>query len=108
MEVIPYDAVANAVVVFFAFCGAIVLIVNAVKAVKDLRKPSNDHIKMVLDHDEKLLNDYEDISELKKEVRIILECLRPMLKHQIDGNSVDVLQEKLDFLDRYLINLVEK
>lgn len=84
------------------------MVANAIKAVKDMRKPQTDQASLVMEHDEKLLNDYKDIQELKKEVRIILECLRPMLQHLVDGDDVESLKERLDFLDRYLINLIER
>lgn len=108
MDIIPYEIVANTIVVLLALCGTVVLLVNTWKAIRDIRKPNADHIRMVLEHEEKLSNDYNDIAELKEEMRIVLSTLRPMLQHLIDGNNVDSLQEQLDFLDRYLINLIER
>ena len=107
-EAIPYNAVANAVVIFFAFCGAVVLAVNAWKAIKDIRKPHDDTVAKVLSHDEKLIHDFEDLNEIKEEIRIILECLMPVMTHLIDGNDVENLKSKRDFLETYLIRLVQK
>lgn len=108
MDIISYELVANTIVVILAFCGVIVMVSNTVKAMKELHKPREDQTRMVMEHDEKLMHDYDDITELKQEMRIILETLLPMLQHLIDGDDVDSLKRQKEFLETYLINLVER
>lgn len=108
MEPIGYSVLAQAIVVFFAGCGAFVLLVNAYRGLKELRKPHDDTAKTVMEHDEKLIHDYEEIGEIKQELRIVLECLMPVMTHLIDGNDVENLKSKRDFLETYLINLIER
>ena len=103
-----YQTISSAFIVVLAACGSFTLLVNAWKALKEMKKPHDDTVAKVLSHDEKLIHDFNELGEIKEEIRIILQCLMPVMTHLIDGNDVENLKEKRDFLETYLIRLVEK
>lgn len=113
-------------VTFEVVWGAILLVgmvITAATSVLTLREkavavraPHQQRIEQVADHERKLAKDYErldklesDVATLKADVnelstlnRIQTKALQALLKHEIDGNDVHMLETEQEFIDRYL------
>lgn len=106
MPIFDYSVVANAVVVVLAAIGAATAILTLVEKVRSVSKPGHERMNrheeyLARDHDE-IANARSDIDELKSENRIQTETLLVMLQHMIDGNDIEALKERRDFMFRYL------
>lgn len=88
---------------FASIAAAILAGFNLYDRIKAAKKPHDDHIKQVKDHEQKLLRDFETIKEMQAEQRILLQNDLLVMEHIINGNHVDKLQEQRDFIHRYLI-----
>lgn len=117
MSAFSYDALAQAVMVLFALVGIALTVLNLIKAIRDVKKPHDDHIHMVHDHENKLVHDYEVIEEhgerldrleasmkeMEGQNRIIISALKAQLLHEIDGvNHIEDLKVEYGILSRYL------
>lgn len=100
---------------FLAFCGGVsalgVAITYIAKAVGWIRRPEikqndtlNDHEKRISKLEEKVDNDYNDIKVLQNEVKMMLEAVVAIMKHEIDGNHTEDLLNTQNKIEKYLIN----
>lgn len=71
--------------------------------IKLAKKPHEDRVQMIQEHDRKLENDYQVIKEMQTEQRILLQNDLLIMEHIINGNHIHKLQEQRDFIHRYLI-----
>ena len=101
------ENIGDQILLFFAafasVVGAIIAGFNLYDRFKAAKKPHDDHVKQVKEHEEKLLRDYETMREIQAEQRILLQNDLLVMEHIINGNHVDKLQEQRDFIHRYLI-----
>lgn len=112
---LSYDALATTVVVLLGLCAAIVAFDKAVKVIKSWRAPRatmegelvrrqaecDKHFK----RDDKRLEALEAAAAEQKEIdRVMLQALRAILSHEINGNSVDRMREANEAIDDMLIN----
>lgn len=104
MDIIEYEVVAQGFMTFLALCGVIVLLLNVATGFRNFRKPYEERLDQLREHEEKLLNDYEEIKDLKDEVRILLQGQMLITEHIVTGNHVDKLRKHYDDTQRYLID----
>ena len=112
---VSYDALAITVVVLLGLCSAIVLIDKAVMAVRSWRAPrqtmEGELVKRQAECDKHFKNDNRRIDNLEKAMveqkeidRVMLQALRAILSHEINGNSIDRMCEANQAIDDMLIN----
>ena len=114
-QYLPYESVANFVVVLFLIFGAIITIDKVLDVIKKHRKPKmtaeqelaqrqaacDRHFKRDLDRIEALEKGQKQQQETD---RVVLTALRAILSHEINGNSIDRMKEANDDIDKMLIN----
>lgn len=98
-----YSDIQTTVVVLLGVIAAFVLVVNGMKAWKELRKPSADLKQLVEDHDEKLINDHERLNDLKKSNEYQAKLLLQIANHLIDGNHKNEMMKARDEMQAYLV-----
>lgn len=98
-----YADIQTTVVVLLGLVAAFVLIVNGLKAWKEVRKPSTDLKQLVEDHDEKLINDHERLNDLKKSNEFQAKLLLQIANHLIDGNHKEQMIHARDEMQAYLV-----
>lgn len=103
MNIIPYDVVASAFMVFFAALGVFLTVYNVIKAIKDLKKPHNDHIAQVADHDSAIARNTAKLNEIQNEMYMILDGHMLVIEHLITGNHIPSLKDHKELVMRYLI-----
>ena len=90
-------------VVLLAILAFIVLIGNAVKTVKDWKKPKDDFDSWRREVDDKLDKDNKRLKHLEEGNKVKCRALMALLSHEINGNSTDKLTNALSDLNDYLI-----
>lgn len=103
-QLLTVETEVTIVMGILALVGVANTVFTFVEKVKSAKKPHDDHIAMVEAHEEKLLNDYELIRDMQTEQRILLQNDLLIMEHIINGNHVDKLKERVDFIQRYLID----
>jgi hypothetical protein len=103
MDYMSYDTLAASFMVLLAACAALAVIWGAVKAVREIRKPTAELHAKVEEHERKLLNDHERLDELKEASDLQMEMLLQLANHAIDGNHTAQMIEVRDRMQRYLI-----
>lgn len=103
MQYIQYDTLATSFVVLLAACAALAVIWGAVKAVREIRRPSVELKALVDEHERKLVRDHERLEDLKEANDLQMEMLLQLANHAIDGNHVAQMVEVRDRMQRYLI-----
>lgn len=80
------------------------------------RQPHKRHMEQVDEHERKLAADYQRLEKLEENVetlirdgkelhtlnRIQTTAIQALLKHEIDGNDIHMLETEQAFIDRYL------
>ena len=66
-------------------------------------QPVNTLENTVEDHERKLKNDHERITELEESNRIIMRALMAVMSHEVNGNSTDKLQKSMEEIQEFLI-----
>lgn len=103
-QLLTMETVVVVVMAVLAVMGIANTALTFAEKVKKAKQPHDDHIEMVQQHEEKLLNDYELIREMQAEQRILLQNDLLIMEHIINGNHVEKLKEQRDFIHRYLID----
>ena len=91
------------VIVAVALLAFVVLLGNAVKTIRDWRKPGMSEEEWRRDVDAKLGSDNKRIGSLEEGNKVICKALIALLSHEINGNSDDKLRKALADLNDYLI-----
>lgn len=104
MESVTLVQLRDFVIVALAILAFIVLLGNAIKTLKDWRKPTNDATQWRNEMDESMADNTERIKKVEDGNRVIMKALIAMMNHEINGNSVDKLQKALGELNDYLID----
>lgn len=111
-----YEELVTFVVVLMAVVGGMTTVLALWEKLTKFRKPHEDRIHALEEHEQKLMHDYteleehetricaleEDMKEVIAQNRILISALKTLLKHCIDGNDVNALQVEYGILDRYL------
>lgn len=97
---------------FLAACAAIITIVNAWRAVREVSNtlPDKRQDEMLGEHEQKIKAIEERLDKgdsrfdvISKGSRITQEALLALMSHAINGNDVEKLQSAKDKLEKYLI-----
>ena len=86
------------------WCGFIGAVWAVVKIWKEIKKPTDDNNKMILEHEKKLKDDDERLKEIETTDKLILQSLLVIINHDITGNGIDQLKNARDEIQEYLIN----
>lgn len=111
-----YEEVVNAIVVFLAAVGGVTAVLTLGEKYRTLRKPHDQRINKLAEHEQKLLHDYteleeheqrlckmeRDVCEVLSQNRLMIKAVKTLLKHCIDGNDIAALRVEYGILDRYL------
>lgn len=107
MENITFGQLAGLAALVLVLVGAYNTIMSASKNYREEKKrkdaPVNTLETKVNEHEEKLKNDHERLTDLEDSNRIILRALMAMLSHEINGNSDEKLRASFDEIQKYLI-----
>lgn len=103
MEALTLVQIRDFVIVAVAILAFLVLLGNAIKTIKEWRKPGMSEAEWRREVDEKLGSDNKRIKSLEEGNKAICKALIALLSHEINGNSSDKLQNALAELNNYLI-----
>lgn len=103
MEKLTLEQIRDFVIVLLAILAFIILLANAIKALKEWRKPHDDRESWRRDVDEKLNRDNKRLNDLEEGNRVICRGILAMLSHEINGNSNDKLLASQQEITNYLI-----
>lgn len=103
MENLTLEQIRDFVIVLLAILAFIILLANAIKALKEWRKPHDDRESWRHDVDEKLNRDNKRLSDLEEGNKVICRGILAMLSHEINGNSNDKLLASQQEITNYLI-----
>lgn len=103
MENLTLVQLKDFAIVFFAIVAFIVLIGNAIKTLKDWRKPHDNFAKWQSDVDKKLGRDNERIESIESGNKVICRGILALLSHEINGNSTEKLKSSQQEITDYLI-----
>ena len=103
-EISPWIVAAILVTTVFSVINFGSSALTFIEKVKETKRPHDEHVAMVKEHDQKLLNDYHTIRDMQTELRLLLSSQLQVLDHIISGNHIDKLKESRDFIERYLID----
>lgn len=107
--------VTDVVTIILAICGGISVIGAAAvyigKAVGWIRKPEHRQDEILKDHEQRITvletktdKDYVSITELQKEMSMILRAVVAIMKHEINGNDTADLKQAQREIEEYLIS----
>ena len=91
-------------IVAIAIMGFIVLLGNVIKVIKDWRKPGMSEAKWREDVNRQLGDNSERIDSIEACNKVVCKALIAMLRHEINGNSIDKLKKAMQDLQEYLID----
>ena len=103
MESLSLIQIKDFAIVAIAIMGAIVLVGNVVKTIKEWRKPSVSETEWKRGVDEAVKDHGEHIESLEEGNKVICKALMAIMSHEINGNSIDKLQKAYDDMNEYLI-----
>ena len=103
MENLTLAQLKDFAVVALALLAFVVLLGNAVKAMKDWKKPRDDLLSWRRGVDDTLSSDSSRLRALEDGNRVICRGILALLSHEINGNSVDKLRASQQELTNYLI-----
>ena len=86
------------------WCGFLASVFAVYKIWKEIKKPTDDKNKMILEHEKKLKDDDERLKEIETTDKLILQSLLVIINHDITGNGIDQLKNTRDEIQEYLIN----
>ena len=104
------------VLMVMAIMNFAILGINFWQKIREVKKPHDDHVSMVQEHDEKLNHDFKsitdhekriqnienDLTEVKEQNNILISAVKQLLKHCIDGNDINMLKVEHGIMERYL------
>lgn len=103
MQGVTFDEIGIAVLLILAAINAGTAVMTFIEKFKNAKKPHDEHLAQVAEHDEKLDRDYKLLQEVVSRLGILLQGHLLILDHLIQGNHVDKLKEHREFIERYLI-----
>ena len=103
MGELKLSQIKDFVIVLVALLAFLVLLGNAIKTIREWRKPGMTEAEWRKDVDDKLGRDNKRIASLEEGNRVICRALMALLSHEINGNSNEKLVKALADLNDYLI-----
>lgn len=104
MSEVTFDQIVIVVLLLLAGVNAGNTVLSFVKNIKEAKKPHDDHVTKVNEHEEKLDRDWQALQLMRDELGILLNGQMLLLQHEITGDHIEKLQEHQDFIQRYLID----
>ena len=104
MESLSLVQIRDFVIVLLAVLAFIVLVGNVVKTIKEWRTPGLSVARWRTEMDESMKDNTDRIKKVEDGNKVIMKALIAMMKHELNGNSVDKLQKAMDELNEYLID----
>lgn len=104
MENLTFVQIKDFIIVLLAIAGAIVLIGNVVKTIRDWKKPSEDLDAWREDVDRKLSMDDERLKAIEDGNKVVTRGVLALISHELNGNSNDKLQKSQAEITNYLID----
>lgn len=123
LHYLAFDEIGITVAVIAVALAFVVLVWNAVKAIHDWRnlakKPTadriEDHEKRITTLEEcchevrgKLASDWEFQQEEKEFNMLMLESIRELLKHSLDGNHTNGLVDAASKIEKYMLQQMKR
>lgn len=103
MEELNVVQVKDFIIVLLAIAGAIVLIGNVVKTIRDWRKPSANMQEWKREVDQKLDNDNKRLTAIEEGNKVMTRGMLALISHELNGNSNDKLLASQTEITNYLI-----
>lgn len=103
MEELNVVQVKDFIIVLLAIAGAIVLIGNVVKTIRDWRKPSTNMLEWKREVDQKLDNDNKRLTAIEEGNKVMTRGMLALISHELNGNSNDKLLASQTEITNYLI-----
>lgn len=101
------ESIGDQILLFFAafasVTGAIIAGFNLYDRFKAAKKPHDDHIQQVKEHEEKLERDYKMICKLQEQNHLLIENDLAVIEHIINDNHISRLIDRREEIQRYLI-----
>lgn len=104
MENLTYEQIKNFIIVLLAIAGAVVLIGNVIKTLREWKKPSEDLDAWRQDVDRKLSMDDERLKAIEDGNKVVTRGVLALISHELNGNSTDKLQKSQAEITNYLID----
>lgn len=121
---VTWEGFATVVLLIVGAASVANMFLTLYKNAMEAKKPHDKHVAMVKEHDQKLLNDWEELETHKKKIAdlekrlmeikeqndslesqctLLIISIKDLLMHVIDGNNhLDALKVDHGILDRYL------
>ena len=103
MEELNVVQVKDFIIVLLAIAGAIVLIGNMIKTIRDWRKPSANMQEWKREVDQKLDNDNKRLTAIEEGNKVMTRGMLALISHELNGNSDDKLRASQTEITNYLI-----
>ena len=104
MENLTFVQIKDFIIVFLALAGAVVLIGNVIKTLREWKKPSEDLDAWRQDVDRKLSMDDERLKAIEDGNKVVTRGVLALISHELNGNSTDKLQKSQAEITNYLID----
>lgn len=104
MENLTYEQLKNFIIVLLAIAGAVVLIGNVIKTLREWKKPSEDLDAWRQDVDRKLSMDDDRLKAIEDGNKVVTRGVLALISHELNGNSTDKLQKSQAEITNYLID----
>lgn len=104
MEIFAFSEVITFAGVFLSVCSAVVVVINARKAIREMTQPFRDLVKRVEQLEKYSNNDFERFKQQDEKFRLVLKCEMQIMQHMIDGNHIHKMKETKEEVEDYLVN----
>lgn len=104
MENLTFEQIKNFIIVLLAIAGAVVLIGNVIKTLREWKKPGEDLDTWRQDVDRKLSMDDERLKAIEDGNKVVTRGVLALISHELNGNSTDKLQKSQAEITNYLID----
>ena len=104
MAELAYSQWKDFLLVIIAIMGFIVLLADAIKAIKEFKSPMILNANWQKETDTKLDRDNKRLRRLEDGIKLLIKAQHAMLQHVITGNHLDKLKHIENELTDYLIN----
>ena len=106
IQTLTFEQLIGTVALILILVGAYNTLMTAVKTRREERQrreqPVSELETKVNEHEQKLKNDHERLTDVETAIRILMRSQIAQLDHEISGNSVDKLRESKDEILDYL------
>lgn len=101
-----FEDIKGFFIVLLAICGAISVIGGTVNLLLNWKKESKItlHDKAILDHETRIKKLEDDSDDQGKFMKVLCNSVLALVSHEINGNSIDKLQDAQEELQKFLVN----